>query len=306
MSFDIDTCKFCVWGFHSSLPYDTFRHIHEAFYRALLYKFPTRSVSWLDNQDSIAGIDFDNTFFITMNYGVDGIPVRDDCFYAVHNIEEKAQTLLAGKAVLDYGVFTSETGRSGIELAKDTYQNGTTVVFRWGTDLLPHEIQANKPCKVFNQDSRVINYVGTNAGEYRINISRFAQAAWEGGILLRPIGGLSGEPVSIEENVRLIKESYMAPALCIPWQLGAGMIPCRVFKNISYGQFPITNSLVVKNFLNGNAIQNEDSRQLFFDAQRDLKYVPLKELHALMDEVAKHHTYLNKIDALLTATRNLL
>jgi hypothetical protein len=97
----------------------------------------------------------------------------------------------------------------------------------------------------------------------------------------------------------------MAPAICTPWQVGAGFIPCRVFKNISYGQYPVTNSQAVKDFL-GSAIHNTDSRHLFFDAQRYLKHVPLQELHALMDEVAQHHTYLNKVDALVQAARNLL
>lgn len=313
MSFDIDTCQFAVWGFKHG-PYNTFRHIHEAFYRALLHKFPNRTVLWADDSAMIEAKSdlWANTFFISMNYGLNGIPVRDDCFYAVHNVEEEAQTLLAGKTLLNYGVYISDMqlGPYVTELAKDTFQseNKSTVVFRWGTDLLPHEIEANKPDRVFNNGSKVINYVGTNVAEYKININPFAEAAWKSGILFRSIGGFTPgtAPVSIQENVRLVKQSYMAPAILTPWQVGAKFIPCRVFKNISYGQFPVTNSLEVKNFLGGSAIQDSNPYYLFGEAKMALKWVPLRELHGLMDEVAEHHTYLNKVDALLKAARNLL
>ena len=62
---DLQKEKFCVWGFKDRTYYDTFTHIHEAWYRAL--KFLGKQVLWLDACDPLDGIDFSDTFFITQN-----------------------------------------------------------------------------------------------------------------------------------------------------------------------------------------------------------------------------------------------
>jgi len=41
---------------------------------------------------------------------------------------------------------------------------------------------------------------------------------------------------SIEENMKLIQESIIAPALQDSHQINHEYIPCRIFKNISYGK----------------------------------------------------------------------
>lgn len=300
MKIDLTTCKFVVWGFKNT--YNTFQHIHEAFYRALKFKFPDRQVLWLDQHDCILGIDFSNTFFISMNHAISSMPRREDCFYAVHNIESKAAEYLVGLPLLNYGVYVNGMGEmSGWnELDSDTFfhrQEWTaysTVAFRWGTNLLPHEIKANKPNRVFQCDSDVAYFVGTAIAPLR----PFERACIANGISFRV-----AHHVSIEENVRLIQKSYMAPAINIPWQSEVGYIPCRIFKNISYGQMGITNNKAVYDFFKGRVIYNADPYNLFYDARDQLLSVSLKVLHELMDEIAEKHTYLNKIDALLTAAK---
>jgi spore maturation protein CgeB len=97
----------------------------------------------------------------------------------------------------------------------------------------------------------------------------------------------------------------MAPSINIPYQTQVGYIPCRVFKNLSYGQVPITNNWHVKKFFGhiGQIPCNEDVRQLFYDTKEYLSFFLLGDLHRMMDEVAKYHTYLNKIDALLFSAK---
>lgn len=289
--------KFCVWGFKNS--YNTFRHIHEAFYRAL--KFMGKEVMWLDDQSDISSMDFSHTFFITMNYALDGIPRRSDCFYAVHNIEQRAKEVLSGLPLLNYGLYVDSMNVNGSEkLAEDTFfnpqpwENYASVVFRWGTDLLPPEIEANKTTKVFQSDSDVCNFVGTATPE----LVGFQRACEENGKKFQ-----IHTQVSVEDNVRLIKESYIAPAINIPYQTEVGYIPCRIFKNISYGQYGVTNSAAVDKFFNGRLIYNPDSYELFYTAKKLLPLIEPRELHILMDHVAANHTYLNKIDALLKAAQ---
>src|SRR5882762_7552862 len=102
---NLDTAKFCIWGFKNT--YDTFRHIHEAFYRAL--KASGKQVAWFDGLDDISSVDFSDTFFISMDGGITGIPRRKDCFYAIHNMERQSHESMQGLSFLNYGLHTDTT-----------------------------------------------------------------------------------------------------------------------------------------------------------------------------------------------------
>jgi len=304
---NINTANFCVWGFKHPINYNTFGHIHEAFYRALKYRYSDRQVLWLDNQDNISQIDFTNTLFITMEQAVHGMPRRQDCFYVCHNMEVLAKEYLVDYPTLNYGLYvnTIQLPSNVIELSQDSYffpqpwETYDAVVFRWGTDLLPHEIEAYKPKAAFRDQSKVVNYVGSSITE----TNPFQRACEENGIQFRRFGGYSGgPPVPIQENIRLIRDSYMAPAISNAYHCSVGYIPCRVFKNLSYGQMVPTNNRFAQDFFKGRLIYNPDAYQLFFDARAQLPHT-LKTLHDLMDEVAQKHTYLNKIDTILEAVK---
>jgi len=307
MGFDINTCKWVIWGAKNS--YNTFGHIHEAFLRALFYL--GKDACWLDNGDDFSQVDFSNTLFITMNCVLSGMPRRKDCFYVVHNIlGDPRLSYLDGLKMLAYGVHisTNKYSSDAIELTLDAFFEpaARSLQFRWGTDLLPHEIEANKPAQSFNKESRVFNYVGTVDGMKSGSIGDFAMACRENGIEYNHYGyGEKNGPISVEEHIRRIQESYMAPAFQGLDQVEQGYVSCRLFKNISYGQFGITHSKFANDLFGGRLIYNPDAYRLFYEARERLQNMPVKELHDLMDEVAKNHTYLNKIDAITKAVRIL-
>jgi len=92
----------------------------------------------------------------------------------------------------------------------------------------------------------------------------------------------------------------MAPALQGEWQCTNGYIPCRIFKNISYGQMGITNSQTVADLFNYKIIYNHKVYQLLLDAREQLPKVTREQIYELMDLVRDKHTYLNRIDDMLT------
>jgi hypothetical protein len=295
MSFDINTCKWVIWG--AKRPYNTFGHIHDAYLRAL--KFMGKDVIWMEKGDDLSTIDFHNTLFMAVADYMSGLPlVKGGCFYVIHNaLGTPFAEYFKDVKVLHYGLYVSiNKGMSGVEIAPDMFFDASkpSLVFRWGTDLLPHEIEANKPTTAFNRASSVINFIGTVYGN---TLNSFARAAANvGKKFLR-----YGDGVSIEDNVRLTKESYMAPAIQQPYQVDIGYVPCRLFKNISYGQFGITNSPMSNEFFGGRLIFNTDTYRLFYDAKERLESMKVEELHSLMDEVAAKHTYLNKLDGIIKA-----
>jgi len=299
MSFNLDTCKWVIWG--AKPPQDTFGYIHQALYRAL--KFLGQEVLWYDDKDYISNIDFSNTLFVALACNMKGIPKRKDCFYLIHNaLGTPYMQYFEGLRVLHYGLYVSTNKFSSdiVEIAPEMFYNpaAPSLVFRWATDLLPSEIEANKPARAFNSDSRVINFVGT---VYPNTLNEFQRACRNSGIEFKRFG----EGVSIEDNIRLTKESYFSPALQQACHVDIGYVPCRLFKNISYGQFGVTNSPWSNDLFGGKLIFNPDTYQLFHDARERLGTMKVEELHSLMDEVAQKHTYLNRIDGIIKAIRNV-
>jgi len=305
--FDIDTAKWIIWG--AKRPYNSFGHIHEAFLRAL--KYLGKDVQWLESDEDISQIDFSNTCFLSMNTVLKGLPQRLDCFYVIHNIfGTPEQHYFDHLNMLGYGIhistnrYSAATEEIGPEIFFD--KESRSLSMRWGTDLLPHEIELNKPAWAFNSDNRVFNYVGSTDGTKRQAIKEFTRACNENGIDYHQYGGYSGGPiVSIEDHVRLIRDSYLAPAFQEQGQNDQGYVACRLFKNISYGQFGITQSKYANQVFGGRLIYNTDAYELFYDARERLTDMPVKELHDLMDIVAEKYTYINKVNGIIEAVRRL-
>ena len=303
---DIDTCKWVIWG---AQPPNTFGHIHAALLRTL--KFLGKDVVWLNNGDDISKIDFTNTCFLTMNCALQGMPRRKDCFYVIHNGNDPAcRSYLEDLNVLVWGmhVSTNRYNSDVMEIGPNIHfdQRHGVLQFWHGTDLLPHEIEANKPKKGFNDESRVCAYVGSIDEMKREYISDFSRACQENGIQYNLYGGYNnGRIVSIEEHIQLVKDSYLCPAIEGRDQVAQGYMSCRLFKNISYGQMGLTCSRYANELFGGKLIYNPDAYQLFYDAKERLQHMPVKELHDLMDEVAAKHTYLNKVNGIIKAMRML-
>ena len=320
---NLDNCKYVVWGFKNF--YHTHAHIHEGFYRAL--KLTDKEVQWLDHGSDLSKVDFSDTLFITEHVAAkNGMPVRDDCFYVVHGMSDDAEcrSVVNVHNRLSWNVyhdFSHVYGTQGnpaahgittmqipltdkIWLAEDTpfYPREKHIDFRWATDLIPSEIEANKPGIILT-DKRIIHWVGTQWHVNEKELTAFKKACAENGVEFSAIGAGQKGVVSIEDNIRLVRESYFAPAIVGSHHIVEGYAPCRIFKNISYGRMGITNSPRVNSIFGGKLIFNTDPYQLFYDAVDQLKSLDVSRIHELMDEVAKKHTYLNRIDAILKAAR---
>jgi hypothetical protein len=295
VSFDLSTAKWVAWG--AKRPYNTYGHIQEAFVRAL--RFMGKNAEWKDVGDHA---DEPNTIFLGLNTCFNGLPRRQDCYYVIHNgFDPPCKSYLDGLNLIAFGVHISTNSYYNcIEIQPEVYFGPMmqALSFRWGTDLLPPEIEANKPAVAFNSTSRVVNYVGTIDPSNRGAIDGFRRACNENGISFQPYGVTSGNVVSVEDNVRLIKESYMAPTIQRNDQLGIGYVACRLFKNISYGQFGITHSSYSNQLFGGKLVYDSDPYQLFYKAKERLQSMHVSELHSLMDEVAAKHTYVSKIKAI--------
>lgn len=330
MKFD----KYIVWGYKNV--YDTHKHIHEGFFRALQYM--GKNVFWYDEADDIKKVDFSNAFIITNHSCVQRegaywpweeverksfLPIREDSFYAVHGLHDNQAVndlFINHKWNLSWNVLTMRAMRHSLNLPvyskledqiwldedvpfslKQRYME-----FRWATNLLPHEIEANKPDEMLSLRHRVINWVGTVWWVNENELSEFKQACAFDNIEFKHIGGGQVGVVSNEDNVKLIRQSWMAPAISGSHHLTEGYVPCRIFKNISYGQFGVTNNPKTNELFGGKLIYNSNPHHLYYDAKERLGSTKVSELHELMDIVKEKHTYLNRLASVFKAAQMIM
>lgn len=286
--------KAVIWG--HPLHSHTHSYIHNSFYKA--FKHLGYETYWLNNDSDISNLNLDNALFITEGQVDKKMPLLNSSFYVLHNCYNERYNNLKNKCSLQ--VYTDDCTKYGytkLDTCHYADYNGKCLYQPWATDLLPHEIELNKPSVVFNEQSNIINWVGTvGAGEFgNINeITPFSMTASHHGITFKSMMN-----ISMEDSVKLIKESYMAPTILGTWQHNKNYIPCRIFKNISYGQPGLTNSYRIYELFDGNVIHHDKTDHLFYSAKEAFAKMQLNELHSLMDLVAQKHTYINRIQSIL-------
>ncbi len=308
--FTADLCigtfdKVVIWG--HKLHSHTHSYIHGAFFAG--FQHLGYCTYWLDNETAPVDFDYANTLFLTEGQVDQNIPLRSDCIYLVHNpgCPSKYRDLQTAF----FQVYTDDV------LAYPSFEKvgpciyfdlqGKCLYMPWATDLLPNEIEVIKSNLATVQQSRSIFWIGTvGDGRFgnREELLPFINACNENGIPFIAKNS-SGTGISQKEHIQLISSSYMAPAIVGSWQKEVGYIPCRIFKNISYGQMGITNSYRVYELFEGKIIYNSDSYQLFYDAQERLAQLHPDELVSLVEFVQTKHTYLNRIHTMLDFLQRL-
>ncbi len=290
--------KVVIWG--HKLHSHTHSYVHNAFFRA--FKELGYSTYWFDDADNVQNEDFSGALFITEGQVDKNIPLRSDCRYILHNCSSsKYAPLYEAKKAISLQVYTDDvlSNPNCKKVAPCIYYDlgSKSIYMPWATDLLPKEIDLVKKKVPITKKNRNICWVGTIGAGVFGNIEQitpFKNMAKNHGI-----GFQSTLNISLAKHEKLIRSAYMAPTIVGKWQQEKGYIPCRIFKNISYGQMGITNSPRIYELFEGKIIYNSDSAQLFLDAHRKMQNMNLQELYDLMDFVKFNHTYINRIETLL-------
>ncbi len=294
MGFD----KVVIWG--HKLHSHTHSYVHHGFFRASQYLgYPTY---WFDNDNNVSDFDFSNTLFLTEGQVDEKIPLRKDSVYLIHNCSaSKYQGLKSVYIQVYTDAVLENPNLKKVEPCVYFDMAGKGIYIPWATNLLPHEIEENKQKLSQIKKQKAVYWIGTigegvfgNATE----INPFRMACQENHIPFiapQPCG------TGIEEDVhqKLIASAYLAPAIVGEWQKKVGYIPCRIFKNISYGQLGVTNSARVYELFERKIVYNPDTYRLFYDAQAKANTATLDDIYELMDFVKTKHTYINRIKTIL-------
>ena len=310
--------KVIIWG--HELHNHTHSYIHNAFYRT--FKHLGYNVYWFneDGQNNYPDgyeVDFNNALYIVHGLESKNLPLNETSYYIGHNMDwignqykiPSNHTLINESNGIPYNNILSLQVYCIRCLEEINYDdnkyychsiNKECIYIPWGTDLLPYEIDEN----IKNLESFEVKNISNFIGMPLQHNSDLKDALKKYNIEYECYGGTfnknSERNKSIEENMKLIQESIIAPALQTQWQKENNYIPCRIFKNISYGKMGITNSETVYNLFDKKIIYSDNIEELVDKSlefnKREDKCSIIKEL---MIEVRDNHTYVNRINFIL-------
>ena len=303
--------KIIIWGLRDSGHTHSF--IHAGFFKA--FKHMGYKTYWFNSVSEVAEhkVDTLNAFYLFVdlvgqpNGPFPLPPLHSSCFYFGHHIREKQRETIMGKVplnnVLWFGISTKPHMEKYTTLDYYIYSlEDNELLLNWATDLLPHEIQRNiELLDAMPASEPTIFHVGSMSNGWAAPYVEFMKHMQEYGVGFRQFGpdsqfGL----VSDEQNQILIKQSFAAPALQFKWQVDNEYIPCRIFKNISYGKMGITNNPGVHRLFGEKTLYSSDLKELAkmtyeFEKNPDKNKV-IKEL---MEEVKEKHTYVSRIKMIM-------
>jgi hypothetical protein len=312
-----DIKKVVVWGL--SMHSHTSGYVHDAIYCA--FKALNYDAYWFndetfnDTDNKVEDFDFSNTLFYTLGGHEHKIPLRNDCLYILHNCDSnKYINVASDKNVLIQQVFTLHTENYNlyqIPNAPKMHLYDKFQIFQpWATDLTPSEVDQminNIEEMDLSKRTNAFTWVGTLATNDSDRFNNYRR--------IRPFEteAKSDEEVDIvhktsispEENKNLICQSKYAPVLCGDWQCEVGFIPCRTFKNISYGHLLATNNPTINELFDneqtkGLALFDEDSVALYHKVKESYNDPELKnKIITMMQYVRDNHTYINWVQRCL-------
>lgn len=285
--------------FYGHNTFNTYGYIHSSYFKA--FKSLGYTCYWV-NDVSELNMDFSNTLFFTEGQVDSNIPLRSDCYYVLHhcNLDKYINSNCKYIQLGNYLKFCEEDNNHyypGDKLEKISNLFFTDIKNKlmyqpWATDAIPSEI--NETPILFNENITDIFYVGTIWDVNNVEINKFAKACYDNGKVLK-----SAMRVTDEQHKQLIQNSFIAPDIRGSWHKECGYLPCRIFKNISYGKFAATNSEHVYNVFEGLIPYSSDEYDLFRVSVEGYKSQSKESLASLIKLIKSNHTYLNRIENIL-------
>lgn len=276
--------KIVIWGLRNVKHTHRFIH-HHFFYN--LKRLGLKTV-WVDDSPQNRGFVEENDLVITVNLASTYLPIKKNVFYCLHNCDFDE---IDSQYKLILQVYTSEAEIFTEKWDEATfYDPAKRKLFQpWGTDLLPWEFYEpvkRNPIKVVFWVGSVWNNELNQGNESEIKVLRRE-------LNKHKIKFFHVEGVPDRVNTFLVRNSYIAPAIGGQWQVDHNYLPCRLFKNVSYGQLGISNVPKVSELLRGCSVSGTigeiiEKTLSFSDKQ-------YRELVSEQQKIVKKHTYMTKL-----------
>lgn len=296
--------RILIWGLRKK--YHTHRHIHQAFYKnakklgyeTLWVEDEKKNQKYIQSGDLIISADPIGKMVPEKHtFEEYNLPIRNDIYYCLHNFKD----IFIEKVPKDKCMFLqvyNDIVNTIPEIEKwgpVTYfdKNTKTLYQPWGTDLLPEEFK--KP--IFRQN-RFVFWIGSiwNDSLNRGNLDEINQLK----IVLKKhkLHFIQLRFVPDFLNTLFVRLSRIAPAIAGRFQTEVNYLPCRMFKNISYGQLGITNIKKFKDILGDSFIEGESIEEII-DKSLSLSKAEYFDIIKKQQEIIKSYTYKNALNNII-------
>ena len=182
------------------------------------------------------------------------------------------------------------------------FDSATRTLFQpWATDLLAREFKE----PVVDRSGRIVFWVGSiwddALGRGNVNEIQILKDVLEArGIRFVHLRGISDSL-----NIRYVRNSLIAPAIVGRWQMENNYLPCRMWKNISYGQLGVSNVGKFADIFEDCAVRGESIEELI-DNALSLPFSTYRDMIYRQQEIVKErHTYVNRLLNIIKAFESI-
>lgn len=321
--------KIIVWGFKPNslgLHKNTVGYVWNGFYRG--FKALGFETYWFSDDDYDPDLDYSNCIFVAEAWDSNKMPINDSSIYYVHCAYDPSKYIGRVKRFIDMrynqkymrnpNYIFDRNKEEDVKLGPCCYfQEKTNQTIRlknghvdydiedfdklyisWATDLLPEEMNEDD---IYLNRENVIVFLGTLYYDKYTNIpelNEFAEVCKKNNVnfLVNPYS-YGPDQISSNDYILNYKRSLFGLDLRGEDNRKTGYIPCRVFKNASYGLLSATNSEEVYKEMEGHCVYNSSVTQMFYDAME--KKFDLEFVKKSFNYVKKNHTYINRCTDML-------
>jgi len=292
--------KVVIWGLRRQ--WHSHRFIHQGFFETFGYLgIPVVWTDFTSPPDIIEPGDF----VVTSNVwgrgtrGESLAPLKAGAYYCFHGFahsgydgnDRRSRHEIERKYALNLEVFLDKAKAAGDQWDLVTYfdKSSKTLHQPWGTNLPEERFRAPVVSR-----SPLVFWVGAvwnnalNQGN-RAEIDELRAA-----LRLRSLRFVHLKFVPDWVGMAAIRASRVAPAIAGKWQVENNYLPCRMFKNISYGQPGISNVPMFSELYRGCTIPGRSVSELI-DNALSLSRSDVIELVDAQQKITRQHTYVQKI-----------
>jgi len=281
--------RFVIWGLLKKT--NTLRYIHSHFFTTLK-KLGTDAI-WVEDEFKNRSLIKKGDLVISSGLWVEHLPVVKDVDYCLHNFNKNISDRIENsrRLILQVYIVDAEKNSRKWDTVRFFDRKNQVLYQPWGTNLLPHEFKQ----PVFRPHSKFIFWIGSiwdnELHQGNINeIRDLKKILRKNGLLF--VHFFYG--ITDFLNIEFIRLSRIAPAIAGKWQVEVNYLPCRMFKNISYGQLGISNVGKFKDIFPDLLPKGNNIEELI-DNSLSIKKTEYIEMINFQQEIVKRYTYLNSL-----------
>lgn len=300
--------RIVIWGLRTR--YHTHRHIHKAFYENA--KKLGYDAIWVEDEEKNAHLIQAGDLVIAaeavgkmvpekLKFEDYKLPIKNSVYYCLHNYKDIFKEKINKDFLLNLKVYMNEAEKADQKWGPATFfDSKTRTLYQpWGTNLLAEEFK--KP--TFHK-GKFVFWIGSIWNNTANQGNKGAIAELKSALHAHALYFVHLRFIPDWLNVFFVRHSRIAPAIAGKYQTEIDYLPCRMFKNISYGQLGITNVAKFKDILGKSFIEGKTMDALL-EKSLSLSKEEYKNIVRAQQEIIKNYTYKQSIENIIKAlTKN--